>query len=203
MIQQNDGQNDSDIVKDAQQTFHDLRGRLTVIMSAADRVREDPVTPMQEAALQQIETTIESLANAITQMSKVLAETLKLTPAARLIWQTKCLNAHQIDQAALKTTLAEIRDYYPLHEFTHLIIVAPPRLLPSLRTSFAALGCNHIRIGTMPADVPYLLDAASAELIAMAPPMGEEETWWRTLRPLMQGYRYQPILISMKEAAQP
>ena len=202
MILPNDGPNNSYIVKDAQQNFHDLRGRLTVILGAADRVREDPVTPTQEAALQHIETTAQALADALTQMGDLLAATLTLPPPPRRIWHTACLRTHQIDPAMLNATLTEIRAYYPMHDFMDIIVIAPPQLLLPLRTVFATVGCSHIRIGTLPADVPFLLDTAPAELIAMAPPSAEEETWWRTLRPLLRGYRHQPILLYLKEAVQ-
>lgn len=201
MMGSNDDQDDSDIAIDTEQRFHNLRGRLTSIVSAVDRIREAPVTDEQATELQRIEATARELADALTNMGQLLTATLRLAPATRLIWQVACRHGTQVDLPALAAKIAEMRAYYLMHAFTSAVLVADGALLPALRQQFGALGFHHVRVGTRPTDIPYLLDAENADLIVMAPPADAETTWWQTLKILMQGYRHQPVLLQLGLAA--
>jgi hypothetical protein len=190
----------SDIFDDTRQTFHDLRGRLTEILDAVRIIRQEPVSAAQEEQLQRMDAVVDELARAITRIGDRLLDSLALTPASRLIWQTPCLRDLTIDQAILDQTLAEMREQYPLHPFKTVILVADRELLPLLRTTFSKMGCR-VRLAGQPDDVLYLLEAEEAELIAMAPPPESEIPWWRQLRKLLQNSRHQPMLMHLGRIA--
>ncbi len=189
---------EADIFEDTRRLFHDLRGRLSVILSAADALRADAhgLSPAQADQVARLEATATVLQAALASMGTRLLDTLAFTPASRLIWVARCLGTPRVDLSVLRTLLAEMSTGYPLHDLDSVIIVAEAEALPRLRTAFTRLDIA-VRVATAPADVGFLLDEASCGIIAMQPPPNVDGQWWRLLRTLLQGSRDQPLLLHL------
>jgi hypothetical protein len=193
-----EGAAEADIFEDTRHLFHALRGRISVILTAADVLREDAhgLSPDQAAQVARLETTAKDLQEAIANMGSRLLDTLAFTPASRLIWRARCLEGNIVDPTVLRALIAEMAAAYPLNAITEVIIVGEPSTLPRLRTAFTRLGLVA-RVATAPSDVDYLLDEAPCGLIAMLPPDDAAGHWWRLLRTQLQGSRHQPLLLHL------
>ena len=191
-----DDQREADIFNDTRQLFHDLRGRLSVILSAAQLLSADDhgLSPDQAAQVARIDEMATALDAALTTVGNRLLDTLAFTPATRLIWTAHCLHGDKVKRTVLAARFTEMRTLYPLRAFTEVIVVAEPPALTRARTAFTRLGCN-VRPATAPVDVGFLLDEAPCDVIAMQPPTDAEGQWWKQLRMLLQGMRDQPALM--------
>jgi hypothetical protein len=193
-----DNPSDGDIFEDTRHLFHLLNGRLSIILSAADQLREDAhgLSPAQLAEVARLETTAQALQEALANMGSRLLDTLAFTPATRLIWVARCIGGKKIDLAALSRSIKDLGASHPLHTITEVIIVGEAKALPRMRTAFMRLG-HTVRMATEPSDVGFLLDETPCNLIAMQPPPKADGHWWRLLRTQLQGSRHQPLLLHL------
>lgn len=186
-----------DPFNDARKTFHDLRGRLSVITGCIDLIRMDPVTTNQDDALQRMDATVAALADVLQAARDQILKALALPPRASMIWITECIDAAgHIDQDVLAEQLVHLQRYHGRATLDRVIIVANSELLPGLRDAFQQTR-HHVRIATDPSDVGFLLDEKPADLVAMVPQPEQASAWWTTLRLQFQNIASMPALIHL------
>lgn len=186
-----------DPFNDARRTFHDLRGRLSVITGCIDLIRNDPVTTAQDDALQRMDATVAALADALQAARDQILKTLALPPRAGMIWITECIDASgHVDQAMLAEHIGHLQLYHGRETCDRVIVVAQSDLLPALRAAFQQTR-HHVRIATDPSDVGFMLDEKPADLVALAPDPSQAGAWWATLRLQLQNVSSMPALLHL------
>lgn len=194
-----------DIFTAARAMFHQLRGQLTVLVNAVDLVRADqshPLSANQEAELTRILATVDAFARTLTTHHVPLLEALVLSPASARISQVAVRRGATIQRSVLAHHLDAMRAAQAGQRLTSVLVVAGADLLPGLRRAFRAAHCQ-VYMTTQLTDVPYLLDAHRADLIALAPPAAETASWWRTLRMLLPQHHENVPLLHLAEVPSP
>jgi hypothetical protein len=192
------------IFSDVRQRFHNVRGWIATITSAADLIRTDTVGDLSEEQrklLDTVTTNAVNIAEYLESTRSVVLRGLALSPSSGKIWEAPCRVGHDIRQDLLEHELIAIRNRQRLGKGCGAIIVAETETLGALRKGFINFGWR-VRTATAPSDVQYLLRTERAELVAMAPPIEEIEDWWLTLRMTLSDMTRLPIMLNVT-AAQP
>jgi hypothetical protein len=203
-MSQNDSAVAGALFDDVRQRFHDVRGQISIILSAVEMLRADApdmLSPAQHDMLARIEATTATLTAALDGTRNVVLDALALSPTAGHMREIACLDGDEVQQRVLKKHLDMLHAEQPDIGKNGAILIAPAALLPALRRAFGAVGWR-LRIATAPADARFLLDAERADLIIMAPPPADMTAWWRTLRVLLQGYHDLPLMLHLVPVSQ-
>lgn len=182
----------------ARQQFHDLRGRLTIIMTVVSVVRDidgDNLTAAQRELLDRLERAAREMAEQIEVTATSILEALALAPASGKIWEVPCLTDTGIDTDMLDRELSVLLEASPSPAPTQVIAIAPAPLLAALRLHLSAHG-YQVRLATAPQDLHALLEQRPADLLALAPPPSQSVAWWRTTRMVLRDFPA-PILLHL------
>lgn len=181
---------------DARQTFHDLRGRLSVIVSCADGLAEGapPLTDEQREYVERILTTTTDLLAALDAAADQTLSALTLAPTSGIIWTAAALAGPAVQADALDALLQAIGRAVPgLATPGSVVVVAPSALLGAVRGAFTRRGWRA-RGATAPTDIPPLLARQPADLLVLAPPPADATAWWRMARVALRDLDPRPTL---------
>ncbi len=174
----------SNAFNQSRQYFHDLRGRLTVILTIAALVRDsdsENLTDEQRDLLSRIERTVQDMLEQMHTTSSFVLDALAMAPASGTIWESACLHDHLVETTLLDQQLAMIRATCALPSDAEVILIAPAEMLPVARDYLQAQGF-HVRVATSPSDLFLMIERQPIQLLVLAPPIGSGVDWWRTVR---------------------